>query len=1116
MATRKPQLQQELDNIIKTYLDNVTTTSKRDGIYELEVRFGTARGMRPMSRIDYENVIKRLRSQNFIISDSQHLLRIMSEYTDAKTGITKMSNIRAEIAGLGEISNYCKTNDIKRSDGTLLGRFVQKSMFKSKENPDIKSIVDFEDFNFRVALNLEKDLTFSPLVKSVISSWKDNKKIFRYINRYTLINVDLGVQVDVSIVKESAREGRFLKKAYTFEESGLMTTADKYEIEIEAMNKWVGPGTKINTVELFGEALRNSIKIILSGIQKTNYPVSISEQNNVLRDYMKLLWGDGYAEGKRITTKNFVGPSSYTLQIQNISVTDDNINIPNIRTDYTVTDKADGERKLLYINNKGNIYLIDTNMNVQFTGSKTSNTNLFNTLLDGEHILHNKNKQFINLYAAFDVYYINSKDVRHLGFIAKDDENRNNFRLPLLLNIIKDIKAHGINRSSQSSPIRIENKIFYNSSDKQTIFQACNYILNKVENGLLDYETDGLIFTPSRMGVGSDKIGTTTPPIKTTWTHSFKWKPPEFNTIDFLITTKKGTDGRDMMGNIFQGGVDTSSASQLTQYKSLILRVGFDERTHGYINPCKNIIDDNIPGGENMDDEDGYKPVQFFPTNPSDDNAGICNILLEDGKNGDKVMLTNENEIIEDNMIVEFKYDDTKMGQWRWVPLRVRYDKTAEFRSGGRNYGNAYHVANSNWHSIHNPVTVEMIGSGIGIPDELGDDDVYYNRVSGATKTRALRDFHNLYVKKKLITSVSKRGNTLIDLAVGKGGDFSKWINAKLKFVFGIDISRDNIENRLDGACARFLNYKKKYNKMPDALFVVGNSSLNIRNGDALVTEKGKQITNAVFGSGAKDASTLGKGVYKSYGVAENGFDVCSIQFALHYMFENKRTLHNFLRNVSETTKIGGYFIGTSYDGKEMFNLLNRVKQNENVQINEKEHKIWEVTKRYDHNEFPENANSLGYAIDVFQESINKTFREYLVNYEYLTMLLGDYGFVLITKEEAIDLKLPSPNGSFRDLFRLMEKECKTQRCNDYGYALEMSSEEKRISFLNKYFVYKKTHNVDAKEVANNMMGVSTEQQTQEEKDNEKAKETVKSVIESTKVSKPVAKKLKRKLKLVE
>ena len=45
---------------------------------------------------------------------------------------------------------------------------------------------------------------------------------------------------------------------------------------------------------------------------------------------------------------------------------------------------------------------------------------------------------------------------------------------------------------------------------------------------------------------------------------------------------------------------------------------------------------------------------------------------------------------------------------------------------------------------------------------------------------------------------ISGDGGTLIDMSVGKCGDFPKWIAAKLSFVFGIDISRDNIENRLD------------------------------------------------------------------------------------------------------------------------------------------------------------------------------------------------------------------------------------------------------------------------------------------------------------------------------
>ena len=77
--------------------------------------------------------------------------------------------------------------------------------------------------------------------------------------------------------------------------------------------------------------------------------------------------------------------------------------------------------------------------------------------------------------------------------------------------------------------------------------------------------------------------------------------------------------------------------------------------------------------------------------------------------------------------------------------------------------------------------------------------------------------------------------------------DIPKWIQAKLSFVFGIDISRDNIENKLDGACARYLNYRRKFKIMPSALFVYGNSGVNIKNGDAMFTEKGNDMVRTIF-----------------------------------------------------------------------------------------------------------------------------------------------------------------------------------------------------------------------------------------------------------------------------
>ena len=74
-----------------------------------------------------------------------------------------------------------------------------------------------------------------------------------------------------------------------------------------------------------------------------------------------------------------------------------------------------------------------------------------------------------------------------------------------------------------------------------------------------------------------------------------------------------------------------------------------------------------------------------------------------------------------------------------------------------------------------------------------------------------MRDFHNKFVKSKIINSVANRGNTLIDMSVGKAGDMYKWLEAKLSFVFGIDYSKDNIENRMDGACVRYIKKRRTY-----------------------------------------------------------------------------------------------------------------------------------------------------------------------------------------------------------------------------------------------------------------------------------------------------------------
>lgn len=185
---------------------------------------------------------------------------------------------------------------------------------------------------------------------------------------------------------------------------------------------------------------------------------------------------------------------------------------------------------------------------------------------------------------------------------------------------------------------------------------------------MFEYETDGLIFTPAFMGVGSDKVGVAGPLSKITWDYSFKWKPPQFNTIDFLVTTSKGPSGNDIIKNIFEEGTIADSAVQISQFKQVELRCTFIEKKHGFINPCQDIIDDKLPEySSNIQDDklmNEAKPVIFFPTTPYDSDAGYCNMMLKKDNNNSLQMFTEEDEVFGDNTIVEFSYnfDRKKVG----------------------------------------------------------------------------------------------------------------------------------------------------------------------------------------------------------------------------------------------------------------------------------------------------------------------------------------------------------------------------------------------------------------------------------------------------------------------
>jgi hypothetical protein len=1048
-----------------------------------------------------------------------------------------MDNIRAEVVGQTMIQEYCKTNslqtmvDMPWNDYSKI-LFTRKSSTKDNKGNWQKPI-DMFDMGFRVSYQLEEVFgSGTPFIKPIMNTWADRKKTFRLMNRVRFSHPDLPIFADLSIIRSSkkyskttggsqeleggARRGpsNVAIPKYTIQESGVFDNVETYEIELEIDNSRVGNGRKYKSAEDVMNVLRQCIRIVLSGIQQCFYPIAFTERDQVLNDYMKMIREDKEYSYKKINFQNkrefsnsfaFIGPGSVTLQREHILPPKDGSSFVSVLSQYTVTDKADGERKLLFINGEGRMYLIDNRFNVQFTGMKTDEKTIYYSLLDGELVKFDKDGHPLNLYAAFDVYFVNGRSFRDKSFCPEEsDELPNNYRLPVLQQLVsllkpssivgekpikvwKEVKGKSGNmvgwmnyKSGEISKTRptfeyscklvVKCKRFEIVSESKSIFECCANIMKDVADGLLPYHTDGLIFTPSNTGVGGDGPGKSGPLAGVTWDLSLKWKPAEQNTIDFLVTVKTDKTGKEEITHVYSDGVNTMASSPIEEYKTLELMCGYSEKNDGFMNPYQDILDDIIPTrAERGSKGSDYHAALFRPTDPYDANAYITKVKLHnDGVSS--FMVSEEGEYFEGLTIVEFRYDSKRDNDCRWVPLRVRSDKTQQLRNGENQFGNAFRVANTNWKSIHYPVTEEMITTGEGIPDII-EDGVYY-KGNNENNTQGLRDFHNLYVKKVLIHGVSNRGDTLIDFAVGMGGDLPKWIGSKLGFVFGIDVSFPNIHNNKRGACARYLNMRRDNSSIPSCIFTVGNSALNIRSLKAFpgdTNSKDKMVANAIFGKGPKDASILGKGTMNQFGKGEAGFQISSCQFALHYFFEDKVAFHGFLRNLAECTRDQGYFIGTCYDGKTLFKMLSKKKDNEGVSFMSNNRdgnrvRICEIIKRYNDTGFPSDDTSLGYRIDVYQESINQFVSEFLVNFEFFVEMMENYGFKLVTRDEAKQMGLPNSTGLFSELYDSMKSDIRMNRQLevDYKEAPFMSQSERSVSFLNRYFVFRKVISVDA------------------------------------------------------
>lgn len=987
---------------------------------ELEATFG-ADGI--VDATTFLNIAQRLRAKGY-----EPLPQ------DDRMSIITPNNIRLSLQGLGVLQTYCRDNALESKPYTAM----------IKDRTSLESNIDLEEYQCRIKSRREIPLSKDdPRIRELIERWGAVRKAYRLIRRWTFKGK--GMRIDMSIVRSTPKDSKGeYRWSRTFQDYNIFGSAPVYEVEVELLRE---EGT--STPEGAVSTLVRGIGEILRAIQKNTLLIRKSIRDKVISQYTLLNGSD-----------KFRGVAPITLERANM-ISEIDEKIPNIRTGYNVTDKADGLRCLGFCDSKGELFLIDMGMTVYRTGLQ--NAECADSLLDGEWVTKNKDGKAINHFLLFDIYYAPDKtSVSDLPFAipGASETDETPTRWWHLRSWITQWNTEGattiIARSGITDVTRLhvtmKKFIIAPASEPTAIFNACARILDTPQI----YNTDGLILTPNDKPLPS-RAGDT-------FYEQFKWKPASDNTIDFLINIEKdfATPTMDKVTT----GVHPISG-ETTRFKTLRLFVG-SVRDSAYDDPRATILNQLPLPNPRAGGKQTYKPTLFIPSEYSDTMANTCYCPVAfDPESGQEVIVTEHtNEPISNRSIVEMRYDPLQDPGWRWIPMRIRHDKTERMQKGviARTL-NSEKVANSVWNSIHDPVTVSMIRSGNEEPLESEvhlerRPETYYITKSpkkDIVAVNGLRDFHNRWIKgdimyNSILTHKGKTrgGKSIIDFACGKAGDLQKWRFGRASFVLGIDTAGDNIRDPINGAYRRYMDGLIQHGKerMPQMVFAIGNSSKRIVTGEAGSAPEESDILRSIFGKSSPEGPVPKMIDMEVAGALRNGADVGVCMFALHYFFESKEILDGFFQNLADTIKTGGYFMGCCFDGHSVFNLLRGVERGESKVGMEGDVPLWTIRKEYGQDELTDDDDSIGMGIDVEFISIGAPHREYLVSYDYLVRRMKKIGFQPLTADESTELGLRNSTNMFRESYEMAQRA---------GKKYVMSDTVKEFSFLNRWFIFKRS-----------------------------------------------------------
>ena len=970
-------------------------------------------------------VAQRLTSKGYTALPQEDHIKIMTP-----------EKVRFTIVGMSSIEEYCRTDSL------------QTAPFEAmvKDRTGVEDSVDLDEYGIRIKVRRELPLGKEDAeVKALLQGWASKKKAFRILRRWTFIGE--GLRFDLSMVRSTPMKRGQYDWQTSFKQRDITRSEPTYEIEVELDR----PDTPQTDPMPFMKSIIRGVGEVLRGLQKHHLLMRKSKVRAVIEAYQDLA-----------KTERFRGVAPITMILDNMRK-DRVARVPNIRDGYNVTDKADGSRMMAFTTGKGELYMIDMTFNVYKTGLVEEP--LKNCLLDGEYVTRDSEDNPILQLILFDAYIIGGVDVSQKPFAGEDGRHADLVKWVTAWNSGGGPNVAAGITLTEKSKIMVSMKTFkFASPGDKEIFERCKEVLD-TKTG---YHTDGLILTPNRDPLPSR------PGVA--FHAQLKWKPAEENTVDFLCSIEK------VAGSATQDEITTSlmPSGEVVQFKTLRLFVGSD-LDPAFENPRGTILfNQPLPGAQTaavskrgVGLKVPYKPVLFNPKDIPDTMAAVCYLQVETDPITDDsiVRCENEGDAIQDRSIVEMRYDASKEPGWRWIPMRIRYDKTERYLKALKtgNYGGTMNkdgAAEGVWNSIHEPITRSMIRSGAEQPsaEEVRASAasssvarVYYNTKApkqDLQSVQGLRGFHNRFIKENILLSTGLKGGkkVIMDLACGQGGDLVKWVREDVSFVFGVDVAGEGIRDPMNGIYRRYLNQILEnggYDSVGTMVFAIGSSAKNIASGEAGSTPEESDIMRSVMGKVNPNGPVPPFVLERAAGRLREGADCVAIMFALHYFFESDASLTGIIQNINDSLKVGGVFVGCCFDGEAIFNSLRTLPEGGTKVGQEGSTEIWKIKKMYSNTFLPADEQSLGLPIEVDFISIGTSQVEYLMNFKLLTQRMNDIGCYLMNKEECAAAGIPFPESTamFSETYDVAKK----QKQN-----FAMSPAVREYSFYNRWFIFKR------------------------------------------------------------